>query len=45
MRKALVWVLSAVLLLFSTAAGAETADSVFEMLSGLEWSFSSGVGA
>ena len=45
MRKALVWVLGAVLLLFSTAAGAETADSVFEMLSGLEWSFSSGVGA
>ena len=45
MRKALVWILGATLLLVSAAAGAETADSVFDTLSGLEWSLCSGVGA
>ena len=43
MKKILALVLSLVLVF--SAACAETADSLFETLSGLEWTFASGVGA
>ena len=45
MKKIMAWVLSLALALTAAGAMAETADSVFETMSGLEWSYMSGVGA
>lgn len=45
MKKAMAWVLSLALVLSMASAWAETENDVFKDLAGLEWSFSSGVGA
>ena len=45
MKKIIAWILSLALALGMAGACAEPADSVFEQLAGLEWSFSSGAGA
>lgn len=44
MKKVLAWVLSLMLALSAAGALAETEAALFETLTGLEWSFSSGVG-
>ena len=44
MKKVFAWILTAMILLTLTGAGAESADALFERLEGLEWSFSSGAG-
>lgn len=45
MKKTFVWILTLALLLSAAGARAESPDSVFETLAGLEWTFSSGAGA
>lgn len=44
MKRVFAWILTAMMLLTLTGAGAESADAIFERLDGLEWSFSSGAG-
>ena len=44
MKKVFAWVLTMALVLFAAGACAETEETIFETLAGLEWSFSSGVG-
>ena len=45
MNRVWAWFLSVMLVLSAAGASSEAAPSVFEEMSGLEWSFSSGVGA
>lgn len=45
MKKGMAWLLSLMLVLSAWGAWAEQTDSIFETLAGLEWYFSSGVGA
>ncbi len=45
MKKALALLLSLTLIASAACAVAETSENIFDTLSGLEWSFSSGVGA
>ena len=44
MKKVFAWVMALALVLFAAGACAETEETFFETLAGLEWSFSSGVG-
>ena len=45
MKRIIAWMLVAVMILLAAEACAQDADPLFETLFGLEWSFSSGVGA
>lgn len=45
MKKIMTWILCLALALGTTGACGETTDSFFEQFDGMEWSFSSGVGA
>ena len=45
MKRVIAWILSLMLMLSAAGAVAETTENIFDVLAGLEWSFSSGAGA
>lgn len=45
MKRLIAWILGLTLMLSAAGAVAETTENIFDVLAGLEWSFSSGAGA